>query len=95
MKMVLRNAVFIREKAKHARNAHRYTISTGNFTSFNSVNFPEHRANYIHHGLQEIICSHDYDVMLGDFTHKSWYLHGAESFTFSQPLARNKKSSTI
>ena len=46
MKIVHGNAVFIREEAKQARNTHRYTFSTRNFTSFNSVNFPEHKANY-------------------------------------------------
>ncbi len=33
--------------------------------------------------------SRDYDVMVEGVTHKSWYLHGAESFAFSQQLARN------
>ena len=37
----------------------------------------------------------DYDVTLGGITHKSWYLCGAESFTFSQQLAQIKKSSTM
>ncbi len=41
MKMVHGNAVFIREESKLARNTHRYTFSTRNFTSFNSLNFPE------------------------------------------------------
>ena len=50
------------------------------WTSFNYVNFPEHKANYT----------------VGDVTHKSWYLRGAESFMFSQQLARKrKKKSTI
>ena len=43
MKTVHRNAVFIREEAKLARNTHQYTLSTRNFTSFN---FPEHKSNY-------------------------------------------------
>ena len=46
MKIVHGNAVFIREEAKLARNTHPYTFSTGNSISFNSVNFPEHNANY-------------------------------------------------
>ncbi len=33
--------------------------------------------------------SRDYDVMVGGVTYKSWYLCGAESFAFSQQLARN------
>ncbi len=45
MKMVPGNVVFIRE-AKQARNTHQYTFSTRNFPSFNSVNFPENKANY-------------------------------------------------
>ncbi len=36
------HTVFIREEAKQARNTHRYTFSTRNFTPFNSVNFPEY-----------------------------------------------------
>ncbi len=47
MKMVRGNAVFIREEAKLARNTHWYTFSMLNFPSFNSVNFAEHKANYI------------------------------------------------
>ena len=46
MKMVHGTAVFIREGAKLARNTHQYTFSTRNLTSFNSVNFPEQKANY-------------------------------------------------
>ena len=46
MKMVHGNVVFIREEAKLARNTHLYTFSKRNFTSFNFVNFPEHKANY-------------------------------------------------
>ncbi len=46
MKMVYGNAVFIREEAKLARNTHRYAFSTRNFTSFNSINFPELKSNY-------------------------------------------------
>ncbi len=42
MKMVHGNAVFIREEAKLARNTHRYAFSTRDFTSCNSINFPEH-----------------------------------------------------
>ena len=34
------------EEVKLARNAYQYTISMRNFTSFNSFNFPEHKANY-------------------------------------------------
>ena len=45
MKMVHGNAVFIRE-VKLARNTHLYTFSKRSFTYFNSVNFPEHKANY-------------------------------------------------
>ncbi len=41
MKMVHGNTVFIREEL--ARNTHQYTFSMRNFTSFNSVNFPEHK----------------------------------------------------
>ncbi len=37
----------VREEAKQARNTHRYTSSLRNFTSFNSVNSPEHKSNYI------------------------------------------------
>ncbi len=37
---------FIREEAKQARNTHRYTFSMRNFTSSNSINFPEHKVNY-------------------------------------------------
>ncbi len=40
------HTVFIREKAKQARNTHRYTFSMQNFTPFNSINFPEYKANY-------------------------------------------------
>ena len=47
MKMVHRNVVFIREEAKQVRNTHQYTFSTRNFTSFNFVNFAEHKTNYI------------------------------------------------
>ncbi len=68
MKMVHGNAVFIREEAKQARDTHRYTLLTWNFTSLNSVNLPEHKANYTAR-LQEIICSRDYDVTLGGVTH--------------------------
>ncbi len=46
MKMVHGNAIFIREKAKQARNSHRYTFSTRSFTSLNSFNFPEDKAKY-------------------------------------------------
>ncbi len=46
MKMIHGNAVFIREEAKLARNTHCYAFSARNFTSFNSVNFPEHKSNY-------------------------------------------------
>ena len=46
MKMVHGNAVFTREEVKPARNTHWYTFSAQNFTSFNFVNFPEHKANY-------------------------------------------------
>ncbi len=45
MKMVHGNAVFIRE-AKLARNTHQYAFSMRNFTSFNAINFPEHKSNY-------------------------------------------------
>ncbi len=83
--MVHGNAVFIREEAKLARNTHPYTFSTRNFTSFE-----------LHRWLQEIICSHDYDMMLGGIAHKSWYLRGVEIFAFSQRLAPPPpKSSTI
>ncbi len=76
--MVHGNAVYIRE-AKQARNAHWYTFSTQNFTSF-KVNFTA-GCNY---------CSRGYDVTLGGgVTHKSGYLRGAKSFAFSQQLARN------
>ena len=44
--MVHGNTVFIREEAKLARDTHQYAFSTRNFTSFNSVNFPEHKSNY-------------------------------------------------
>ncbi len=60
--MVYGNAVFIREEAKllsqksfkklskvtNTTNTYnsQYIFSTGNFTSFNSVNIPEHKANY-------------------------------------------------
>ena len=44
--MVHGNAVFIREEAKLARNTHWYAFSMPNFTSFNSVNLPEHKSNY-------------------------------------------------
>ena len=54
MKMVHGNAVFIREEAKLARNTHRYAFSTQNFTSFNSVNFPEHKANYTITGCKKL-----------------------------------------
>ncbi len=47
MKMVHGNAVCIREEAKQARNTHLYTFQMRSFTSFNSVYFPEHKANYI------------------------------------------------
>ena len=40
MHVVHGNTVFIREETKLDRNTHRYTFSTRNFTSFNSVNFP-------------------------------------------------------
>ena len=43
----------------------------------------------IHHWLQEIICSRDYDVELGGVTHKSWYLSRVECFAFSQQFTRN------
>ena len=46
MKMVHGNTVFIREQAKLARNTNWYTFSMRNFTSFNSVYFLEHKANY-------------------------------------------------
>ena len=46
MKTVHANAVFIREEAKLARSTHRYAFSTWNFTSFNSINFPEYKSNY-------------------------------------------------
>ncbi len=44
--MVHGNAVLIREEAKLAGNTHLYTFSMRKFISFNSVNFPEHKANY-------------------------------------------------
>ena len=37
----------LREEAKLIRKAHRYTFSTRSFTTFNSINFPEHKVNYI------------------------------------------------
>ncbi len=40
----------------------------------------------INRRLQEIICSRDYDVMVGVV----WYLRGAESFVFSQLVAQCK-----
>ncbi len=87
MKMVHGNALFIREEAKLARNTLRHTFSTRNFTSLNSINFPEHIANYI---AARNSCSRDYDMMLGGVSCKSWYhLRGFESFAFSQRLARN------
>ncbi len=46
MKMAHGNAVFITEEAKLARNTYRYTSSMQNFTSLNSINLPEHKANY-------------------------------------------------
>ena len=82
--MVHGNAVFIREEAKLARNTHLYTFSTRNFTSFNSVNFPEHKSNYTA-GCKKLFAH----VTLGGVAHKSWYLRGVESFAFSQRLARN------
>ncbi len=54
MKMVHGNAVFIREEAKLARNTHRSAFSTRNFTSFNSVNFPEHKSNYCTAGCKKL-----------------------------------------
>ncbi len=94
MKMVYGNAVFIREEAKLARTTHLYTFLTRNFTSFNSVNFPGVTLRSLNIKLStplaaEIICSRDYDVMLGGVAHKSWYLCGVESFAFSQRIARN------
>ncbi len=45
--MVHGNTIFIREEAQLARNTHLvYAFSTQNFTSFNSINFPEHKSNY-------------------------------------------------
>ncbi len=59
-----------------------------NFTSFNSVNFPEHKASELHRWLQEIICSSDYDVTPGALPTKAGtYTDRAESFAFSQQLA--------
>ncbi len=92
MKMVHGNAVFIREEVKLARNTHRYTFSTQNFTSFNSANFPGVTLGSLSIKqttplAAEIICSRDYDVTLGGVPHKSRYLHGVESFAFSQRLA--------
>ncbi len=89
--MVHGNAVFIREEAKVARNTHRYTFSTQNFTSFNSVNFPRVTLRSLSIKLStplaaEIICSRDYDVTLGGVAR---YLRGVESFAFSQRTARN------
>ncbi len=94
MKMVHGNAVFIREEAKLARNTHLYIFSMRNLTSFNSVNFPGLMLRSLSIKLStllaaEIICSCDYDKTLGGVAHKSWYLHGVESFTFSQRIARN------
>ncbi len=43
----------------------------------------------------EIICSRDYDMTLGGVAHKSWYLRGAESFAFSQRLARKRKKKVL
>ncbi len=91
--MVHGNAVFIREKAKLARNTHLYTFSTRNFTSFNSVNFPGVTLRSLSIKLStplaaEIICSRDYDVTLGGAAHKSWYLRRVESFAFSQRIAQ-------
>jgi len=63
----------MREEAKQTRN----------FTSFNSVNFPEHKANYTA-GCKKLFAH----VMVSGITHKSWYLHRAEGFAFSQQLAR-------
>ncbi len=60
MKMVHGKAEFIREDAKSS-----VYILTRNFTCLNSVNFPEHKANYLYRSLQEIIRSLGYDVTLG------------------------------
>ncbi len=86
--MVHGNAVFIREEAKLARNTHWYTFSTRNFTLLSTplTSLSIKQTTLL---AAEIICSRDYDVMLGGVTHKTWYLRGAESFKFSQQLARN------
>ncbi len=75
--MVHGNAVFIREKAKLARNTHRYTFSSETSllpTPLTSLSIKQTTLL-----AAEIICSHDYDVMQGDVPHKSWYLRGVES----------------
>ncbi len=87
------NSVFIREEAKLARNTHciHFLLETSLFsTPLTSLSMKQTTLL-----AAEIICSRDYDVTLGGVAHKIWYLHGVESFAFSQQLARNKKSSTI
>ncbi len=75
MKMVLGNAVFVREETKLARNTNRYAFSTRNFTSFNSANFPEHKSNYTA-GCKKLF-AHVIMIKAGTYC-------GAESFAFSQ-----------
>ncbi len=99
--MIHGNAVFIREEAKLARNTHLYTFSTRNFTSFNSVNFPGVTIGSLSIKqttplAAEIICSHDYDVMLGGVAHKCFGTYEElKASRFLNDLPEIKKSSTI
>ena len=44
--MVNGNAVFVREKQNRPETLTYIHFQSGNFTSFNSTNFPEHKADY-------------------------------------------------
>ncbi len=82
MKMVHGNAVFIREEAKLAE-----TLTGIHFqckTSLFSTPLTSLSKKQTTPLAARMICSCDYDVTLGGITHKSWYLHGAESFVFSK-----------
>ncbi len=67
--MVHGNAVFIREKAKLARNTHRYTFSRE--TSLFPIPLTSLSIKQTTPLAAEIIFSHDYDVMQGAFPIKA------------------------
>ena len=77
--MVHGNAVFIREEAKQARNTHRYAFSTLETYSILSTPLTSQSINQT-----TPLAARNYLLWFGTY-------RGAESFAFSQRLARFKK----